>query len=68
MPLTQYFNYGSELEEPFATLACNYIQNGLIYIDSEGPTYEKAKKWIHITEWSQNYFLFEAAESVVYRA
>lgn len=68
LSLRNYFNYGSELDEPFASLATHYIESNTVFIDDEGPTYSKARKWVHISEVRPNYFLFQAAESVLLRS
>lgn len=65
--LAEYFNYGSELEEPFASLAAEYISNKQIFIDTENPSYAKAAGWVHIAEIEGSYHLYHVAQSVIHR-
>ena len=65
--LNHYFNYGSELQEGFAAMAEGYIENNVVFFDTENPGYSKAAGFVHIAEVRPNYQLFQKATSVVHR-
>lgn len=56
--MSEYFNYGSELEQNFGKFAIDYIKNNVIFIDNDNPSTSKSNKWVHVKEKIPDYSLF----------